>query len=154
MKPAMTDIWAYQSAITRRLLTWSLFSLIAGLVMQVGGAALRAVGMQFVAWGAIDAGIALVGQNQSRKRQAGADANTPAILAAETSKLRRLLWLNTALDVLYLLGGLAAARRQGDERWRGHGLGILIQGGFLFIFDLLHALRLKTPSDRQTSPHG
>ncbi|MCW5860009.1 MAG: hypothetical protein KIS63_17055 [Caldilineales bacterium] len=44
----MTDIWAYQSAITRRLLTWSLFSLIAGLVMQVGGAALRAVGMQFV----------------------------------------------------------------------------------------------------------
>ncbi len=149
MKPAMTDIWAYQSAITRRLLTWSLFSLIAGLVMQVGGAALRAVGMQFVAWGAIDASIALVGQNQSRKRQASAEANTPAILAAETSRLRRLLWLNTALDVLYLIGGFAAAWRRGDERWRGHGLGVLIQGGFLFIFDLLHALPLgqkKQPS--------
>lgn len=150
MKPAMTDIWAYQSAITRRLLTWSLFSLSAGLVMQVGGAALRALGMQFVAWGAIDAGIALVGQNQSQKRQARADANTPAILAAETSKLRRLLWLNTALDVLYLIGGLAVARRRGDERWRGHGLGILIQGGFLFIFDLLHALPLA--QGKQSSP--
>jgi hypothetical protein len=150
MKATMIDIWAYQSALTRRLLAWSLFSLIAGLVMQMGGVVLRAAGMQFVAWGAIDAGIALVGRNQSRQRKASADADTPAVLAAETSKLHRLLWLNTALDVLYMVAGLAAARRRGDERWRGHGLGIVVQGGFLFIFDLLHALPLAP--ERHSSP--
>lgn len=150
MKPPTTDIWSYQSAITRRLLTWSLFSLIAGLAMQWGGTVARAVGMQFIGWGAIDAGIALTGEHQSQKRRAQPDANSPVILAAEASKLRRLLWLNTALDVLYMMGGLAVMRRKGDKRWRGHGLGILIQGGFLFAFDLLHALPRE--QEKRSSP--
>lgn len=140
-----TSIWRYQAALTRRLLAWSLFSILAGLAMQVGRAMARATGIQFIGWGAIDAAIALFGQRQSQNRYAQPDADSVAVIAAETSKLRRLLWLNTALDVLYMAGGLVLIVRRGadDMRWRGHGLGILIQGGFLFLFDLFHALPLR-----------
>lgn len=145
IKPSGATIWAYQAALTRRLLTWSLFSILAGLTMQVGGAMARATGIQFIGWGTVDAAIALFGQRQSQKRHARPDAVSAAVIAAETAKLRRLLWLNTALDVFYMTGGLVLIGRRGanDLRWRGHGLGILIQGGFLFFFDLFHALPLR-----------
>ncbi len=145
MTQSETGIWRYQAALTRRLLTWSLFSILAGLAMQAGGAVARAAGIQFIGWGAVDAAIALFGRRQSQKRHAQPNADSVAVIAAETGKLRRLLWLNTALDVLYMAGGLLLIRRRGanDLRWRGHGLGILIQGSFLFFFDLFHALPLR-----------
>jgi hypothetical protein len=52
-----------------------------------------------------------------------------------------LLWINTALDVLYVLGGLWWAKRDsGDGEAKGNGLGVMIQGAFLFVLDLIHAL--------------
>jgi hypothetical protein len=40
-------------------------------------------------------------------------------------------------------GGTALALRRGqsDPYWRGAGLGIVVQGGFLLLFDLWHGLR-------------
>ena len=45
-------------------------------------------------------------------------------------KLRRLLLVNTALDVFYVGGGLILALTLGaqDPGWRGHGWGIVAQG--------------------------
>jgi hypothetical protein len=47
--------------------------------------------------------------------------------------------------VLYVLGGLWLARTKGedDEFWRGSGWGIVVQGAFLFVFDLIHARQLR-----------
>lgn len=72
------------------------------------------------------------------------DPQAPAVEAQERRNLRRLLWLNAGLDVLYVLGGLLLQRRQ---HWRGHGWGIIIQGSFLFLFDLYHALILAEERD-------
>ena len=60
----------------------------------------------------------------------------------DTRMLRRVLWVNTGLDVLYIAGGLKLMRTRGrtDERSKGHGAGIVVQGAFLFIFDLIHAV--------------
>ena len=56
--------------------------------------------------------------------------------------------VSTCLDVLYVLFGLRMARRdKGDGVRRGNGLGIVIQGAFLLIFDLLHASGLPDPED-------
>jgi hypothetical protein len=76
----------------------------------------------------------------------------PAVQAAEKRKLGRILWVNAGLDVFYVLGGASAARTRGadDEHWRGRGVGIMAQGGFLFFFDLVNALlagRLATPDE-------
>jgi hypothetical protein len=62
-------------------------------------------------------------------------------LLSEERSLRRLLLINTGLDVLYVVGGavLALTLGVGDPTWRGHGWGIVVQGAFLFVFDLFHA---------------
>jgi hypothetical protein len=51
--------------------------------------------------------------------------------------------VNAGLDVLYVAGGTALALRRGqnDPYWRGVGQGIVLQGGFLLLFDLWHGLR-------------
>ena len=83
------------------------------------------------------------------RRGVGQNSPTPLDLASvqpETRKLRRLLWLNTLLDILYVAGGLGlrAIRGRNEPAWRGHGWGIVVQGGFLFLFDLYHVLVLPS----------
>ena len=51
-----------------------------------------------------------------------------------------------------MLGGMWLARTRGNdnEKLRGMGWGIVIQGAFLFIFDFVHAARLAD-SEKSTS---
>jgi hypothetical protein len=136
------SIWQFQRAVTNRLMQWSVFSMISGVVMLALTPLLRAVGVQFIAWGAIDAGIALIGNRSAMERMRNdPHALEPDKLDLETRKLGRLLWLNAGLDVLYMLFGTALARGK-SANLRGAGWGIIIQGGFLFVFDLFHALTL------------
>ena len=69
------------------------------------------------------------------------------VLAREARNLRRILLINTGLDVLYVTSGVALALTLGVDNpfWRGNGWGIVVQGGFLFCFDLLHALGVPRP---------
>jgi hypothetical protein len=87
------------------------------------------VGQQAIGWGLIDALIALVAGRSSAKSFSG-------------KTLRRVLLINAGLDVLYMLGGFIFARTKGaaDEKLRGQGWGIVLQGLFLFKFDLFHGL--------------
>ncbi len=82
------------------------------------------------------------------RRRAEPDALSPAVVAKEQRNLQRLLWINTGLDVLYILGGLKLVQTKGagDARWRGRGWGIVVQGGFLFFFDAFQAMALTRGS--------
>lgn len=138
-------IWQFQKMLTRRLFVWSGISIAAGLGMQQGSQFWRGVGAQAIGWGAIDAIIASFGQVLAKRKQVKlSDPQSPVVAVKETRNLRRLLWVNTVLDVFYVMGGLLFALTKGNTNrtWRGHGWGITIQGGFLFLFDLYHALRL------------
>jgi hypothetical protein len=129
--PALAD------TVTRRLLGWSALSIASGLPLAASHKPLlRGLGQQFIAWGAIDGAIALASR-WSQHRQ-----GAPAETAQQIAKLRRLLLVNAGLDVFYVAGGLALALRRGpdDPYWRGVGLGIVVQGGFLLAFDLWHGL--------------
>ncbi|MGL4648204.1 MAG: DUF6992 family protein [Caldilineaceae bacterium] len=139
--PATTSIWSFQRRLTHRLMRWAIPSVVVGGLLAWRGRtpAQRAIGQQAVAWGAIDAAIALGGQSAAERKQATA---MPVDEIAQARSLRRLLWLNTALDVLYVTGGLALARSQRGDAARGHGIGIIIQGGFLLFFDLIHARKV------------
>lgn len=136
-------IWDYQDVLSRRLLLWSALSIIVGALLVAFGASAwwRGFGVQALAWGAIDAAIALGGQLSARKRRA-AGPGGPAAFAREARNLRRILWINTGLDVLYLAGGTALVYTLGAQNAfaAGSGWGVIVQGGFLFIFDLLHAI--------------
>ena len=101
--------------------------------------------MHFVVWGLIDGIIALVGLRNAKKGRELPPAEQAIKAPQEAKKLRRLLWINTGLDVLYALGGWWVYKNKGEQEdsdeWRGQGIGIIIQGGFLFFFDLIQALR-------------
>ncbi|UCF97314.1 MAG: alpha/beta fold hydrolase, partial [Spirochaetaceae bacterium] len=139
---ANINIWKFQTDLSRRLLIWALTSTLAGTVLLVlSGGFWEGFGIQAVAWGVIDGLIAAFGLWLSRKRRrSAADPNDPQLLETEGRKLRRTLFINTALDVLYIASGitLASILGRGNPTWRGHGWGIIVQGAFLFFFDLIH----------------
>ena len=137
----MTDSEKFQRTVSNRLLAWSVLSITGGALLQVARSPFwRAFGQQAMGWGAIDAALAIFGRRGLEKKvQRG---YPPTKAANDLHNLRRLLWFNAGLDVLYMFGGLALLRRN-DETQRGHGAGILVQGIFLFKFDLFHALLAK-----------
>jgi len=136
-------IWDFQDTLSRRLLLWSGLSIVGGALLLAFAASpwWRGFGVQALAWGAIDAAIALFGQRAALKRRASG-ARGPEVFQLEARNLRRLLWINTGLDVLYVAGGLVLVQTLGAQNAfaAGNGWGIVLQGGFLFVFDLLHAL--------------
>ena len=135
------NIFQFQDKISKRLLQWSIGSILVGLLMRYGGKFGKNLGNQFITWGLIDAAIAVGGQMAKRNRIDHMDnPGRPEIKAKEASNLSRLLWLNAGLDVLYIIVGyLWAKRDKGDGAARGNGLGVIIQGAFLLFFDIFHA---------------
>lgn len=136
-------IWKFQRTVTRRLFIWNAANIFVGIIIAPLGKLAQGIGSQALGWGAINMAIAVFGRAGSTRRANLPDANTPAVLEKESRNLRNILWINAGLDVLYMVGGSALSRsgaRNQDERRRGMGIGIIIQGALLFVFDVVHAL--------------
>ena len=138
------NIWQFNALLTRRLFGWNVINLAIGIVLGRNTDALwRGIGSQAVGWSIINFAIALLGGRATRKRAAKPDAVQTEILATESRNLRRLLWINAGLDVGYMLGGWWYSNREVARPFRrGMGLGIIIQGALLFVFDVIHALQV------------
>jgi len=61
--------------------------------------------------------------------------------------MRKHLWIINALCVVLATGGAALVYFMGMDslRWLGTGCGVILQGAFLFIFSMQHALRVPDP---------
>jgi len=87
-------------------------------------------------WGAVDFGTALIGYASIQKYK------RKVLTAAETleqqKRLEKIFLINGALDIAYIGTG-TYLKLAGDSRhsplMRGYGESILMQGGFLLIFD-------------------
>jgi len=112
--------------ISTRLLLWSLPWAGAGIIGLWASSNDGQKGFWGMsgAWGVINSGIALAG-----------------LLGAEPllGDLKTVLLVNAGLDVAYMLGGIYLLTRP-EATWRGSGVAVMIQGGFLLAFDLIHAL--------------
>ena len=140
------NIWQFNRLVTDRLLRWGVASMIVGLLLQRHRDPLwKGIGAQSAGWGFIDALIALAGGIGTQNKIAALpNPGEAQVQQKEKSNLKMILWANVGMDVLYVLGGAWFARSdKGDGVRRGHGLGIMLQGGFLFIFDFLHALFIE-----------
>jgi hypothetical protein len=121
---------SFINTIAQRLLLWGAISTGGGVILQLSRRPFWiGFGQQAIGWGLIDALIALI-------------AGRSAARSINGRTLRRILLINAGLDVLYMLGGFLFARTKGaaDDKRRGQGWGIVLQGLFLFNFDLIHAL--------------
>jgi len=145
------DIWQFQKVVSRRLLWWAGLNVGLGLwLQQRRNKFWRGVAMQAISWGAINAGIAVVGKRATTFRLRRQDAPyARETVRKEERNLSRALWINAGLDVLYMIGGVALAFTRGrrDRLMRGNGWGIVVQGGFLFVFDVVHALIMSVDKE-------
>jgi hypothetical protein len=134
-------IWEFQRRVSDRLLGINALNLAVGLLLQRSTLFARGFGLQSIGWSIINMLIAVIGTQANSGRATASDANTPTAIARETRNIRRILWLNAGLDVLYVLGGWRWLRsKQDDEFIRGNGVGVMVQGALLFAFDVIHAL--------------
>lgn len=129
------DPLQHQEKAMNVLLGWSILSVDSGTAMIFSDRMLiRNFGWQNIAWGAIDAGIALWAKSSlEKKRVFGIDP------VEEIQYFRKVLLINTLLDIVYIGIG-AALVRSSNEKLNGHGYGVLIQGSFLFLFDGINYL--------------
>ena len=134
--------WSLQQRLSRHLLVWSALSVGGGALLLLFGAPFwRGVGLQGLVWGLINAAIAGFGLLSLRQKRARPDANAPEVLAKETRDLRRLLLVNAGLDVLYVAGGIVVLTQFEADFPRGNGVGIVVQGAFLLLFDTFYAFQ-------------
>lgn len=143
--PAL-DPWRAGARIGRQLGAWAVLSVTTGALLLAlsDGVAARAFAVQCLVWGAIDGGIALAGGLGLRRARARGEVGVGA--RAERRRLRRLLRLNAVLDVGYVAAGVALLLAWRSEAGFGHGWGVVVQGGFLLVFDAVHAWRLRDPA--------
>ncbi|MDT3316177.1 hypothetical protein Q9S71_05015 [Microbacterium sp. KSW4-11] len=131
----MSSAKTVAATVVRRLTRWGTASVVLGGALALFPRT-RAFGLQNLMWGAIDVALA-----EFTRRQGG---------VPKKRMLRRILLVNTALDVGYVATGAHLAVRTpslngrlSPAEARGHGLAVIIQGAALFVIDLTAARRLR-----------
>ncbi len=141
------DFYAHQQKLSAVLLAWGVGSMIlGGLWWRQAHKLQRGIGSQFFVWGAIDTALALNGLRSAAKEGQAYQSGhmSEAEVDQKAQFLRRLLWFNFGLDNLYIIWG---GRWMGSDKphRRGAGIGILIQGAFLWVFDYIYARGIRRP---------
>jgi hypothetical protein len=128
------DPFRYTQTIMNLLLGWGALSVAAGAGMLfLNDTELRWFGAQNCLWGAIDMALAFYLKHRSlRQLQSGLQ---PQSLL---NKIRRLLFINGLIDFAYIGVGVALCIYGQSEVYRGNGLGVVVQGGFLLFFDWIN----------------
>ncbi len=136
------NFYQYQRKRTLILLAWGLGNVLGG----VGGLLTknkfwRQFWLQALSWGAIDAGLAGFGLfSQAKKLENYSPTQAQeAIVRKDINSFHKILFINIFLDVGYVLSGLAIRRwgkSSGRDDRQGIGVGFIVQGLFLFVYDL------------------
>ena len=142
------NFYGYQHQRFLLLLAWGLLSVITGFALQLNPKTFwKQFGLQALLWGAIDAALAvfgLTGANKKEERYALGELDSTDE-QKDARSFYRILLINTGLDVGYItLGAWLLLRFKARPDRRGMGLGILIQGLWLFLFDGLISREVRT----------
>ena len=129
--------------------SWSAANIVSGAILQANTTREKKYFHQMNAiWNGVNLAIAGLGYLNARKARA-ADFNLTKSIK-EHHKFQKILLFNAGLDIGYMVGGLYLMERgknqseQGDrDQMRGFGKSIILQGGFLFVFDLITAWQLS-----------
>ena len=109
-----------------------------------------------VMWNTVNLGLAVPGYLKARKNAGNYSIDQ---MLAEQRKTEQIFLINTGLDVGYFAAGYYMrndAENRGDQEalFRGYGNSLMLQGGFLFAFDLvaygIHRSHFNRDFDRLT----
>ncbi|WP_428667738.1 DUF6992 family protein [Runella sp.] len=153
----LSEITQHQAKIQRAgmwtLAGWSAANLaVSGIAIGQSTGSTRYFHEMNLYWNAVNVGIAGVGLLSLRKK-----ASSPTLSSAVKSHyaLQKTLLFNAGLDVAYVTGGLWLLDKSKFEtnitrqdRFRGFGQAVIVQGGFLLIFDVTNYLLHRADSPR------
>lgn len=129
--PDSYDVIKHQRRAMGVLTGWSVLSVGMGTAQLFSAnPQIKGFGMQNLSWGLIDGLIAGYATYDLNKKLQSGRLN----LVEERQTFRKVLLINTFLDLLYIGTG-AAMMKYGSSKWQGHGAGIVLQGSFLLLFD-------------------
>ena len=114
-------------SIGKLLLTWSISSLIIGIVLLFSspGTILGGIGLQAIIWGTIDLFIAAYILLKQKEQSA--------------EKIASTVYKNIYLDIVYqVVGILVIIAFLQDPYMMGNGIGVFIQGFFLLLLDFYY----------------
>jgi hypothetical protein len=131
--------------------TWAVGNMITGAIGRK-----RAIGQTAyfhemnLIWNVVNLGIAGAGYYFTAT---GEMPDNPAALVTDQVSFQKTLLFNAGLDLAYIAGGFYLIERAKNttnkpERLKGYGKSVVLQGSFLFIFDII----LHTVHSKQTTP--
>ncbi len=127
------DPYKHSEKAMNTLTMWSVGSMVVGTGMLfVPNTQVKYAGIQNIPWGAIDLGIAVWGKKSMQKN---IGYKPPEQVQKE---FRTALWINGLLDIAYIGVGYYLYRHGKNDKLKGTGAGIAVQGGFLFVFDWIN----------------
>lgn len=99
-----------------------------------------------VMWNLVNIGLAIPGYIKASKDNTKLTYNETLLQQRKTEKI---FLINTCLDVAYVSSGFLLLKKSKEigtqqQRLNGYGKSLLLQGGFLFLFDLTAHLTHKT----------
>ena len=117
----------------------------SGIQMGRTEGEMRSFHQMNVAWNAANLGIAGLAWYGSRRQRGQSFTLTQSL--REQGKIEKSLLFNAGLDIGYMAGGLYLMERgkneaepEQSERLQGFGKSIIVQGGFLFTYDIIFAI--------------
>ncbi len=127
--------------------TWALGNMVAGGIgrNQLSGETAYFHEMNLI-WNVVNLGIAGAGYYFSSKSEIPADG---AALISDQIFFQKTLLFNAGLDLAYIAGGFYLIERAKNttnksERLKGYGKSVIMQGAFLFLFDvILHTVHVR-----------
>jgi len=130
------EILTHKRIAMGTLLAWSGLSIASGALLLATQSSTfwQGFAIQSLGWGVIDATIGILSLLWMK-----ANLHSAEEAQKERTSFRQVMLINTALDVLYILVGVGLVI-WGNQNLQGHGYGVIVQGGFLFLFDGLNAI--------------
>lgn len=127
------------------LATWAVGNITSGLILQRNASGPNKAFHQMNAgWNVVNLGLGLAGLIQASQQP---KILYPDQLIKKNQRLKATLLLNVGLDCAYMASGWALIERSkwdhdGKDFLLGSGRSLILQGGFLFLFDIFYALSL------------
>ena len=125
----MSEVDKLKYGVAKRLLTWSIISIIIGLILYFGspGTVLGGIGLQALIWGAIDAIIAL-----------------SIVFKQKEQSIAKTVSTSIRFDIIFILVGIIFIMAfYQNPFFMGNGIGVTIQGFFLLLLDTSYLKLLR-----------
>jgi hypothetical protein len=119
---------------------WSVANIVvSGIATDTRNREMRYFHQMNVMWGSINLAIAGLGYWGAGREKI--DNPTLADVLKHQNRTEKTYIINTALDVVYIGGGLwmnlASDNQKDPEKFKGYGNSIMLQGGFLLLYDAI-----------------